>query len=111
MIHQEEKTEGTNFYCCLNKCFLYFILISRVFTYFLLFACVLSHFSPVGLFATLWPTSLLYPWDSPGKNTGVGCHVLLQGISPTQRLNPSLLHPLHWQAGSFPLSPLGKPKV
>ena len=54
MIHQEEKTEGTNFYCCLNKCFLYFILISRVFTYFLLFACVLSHFSPVGLFATLW---------------------------------------------------------
>ena len=81
MIHQEEKTEGTNFYCCLNKCFLYFILISRVFTYFLLFA---SHLSPVGLFATLWPTSLLYPWDSPGKNTGVGCHALLQGIFPTQ---------------------------
>ena len=24
------------------------------------------------------PTMLLYPWDSPGKNTGVGCHVLLQ---------------------------------
>ena len=30
--------------------------------------------------------------DSPGKNTGVGCHVLLQGIFPTQRLNPGLLH-------------------
>ena len=27
----------------------------------------------------LWPTRLLCPWDSPGKNTGVGCHVLLQG--------------------------------
>ena len=30
--------------------------------------------------------------DSPGKNTGVGCHVLLQGIFPTQGSNPSLLH-------------------
>ena len=28
--------------------------------------------------------------DSPGKNTGVGCHALLQGIFPTQRLNPGL---------------------
>ena len=28
--------------------------------------------------------------DSPGKNTGVGCHVLLQGIFPTQGLNPHL---------------------
>ena len=30
--------------------------------------------------------------DSPGKNTGVGCHALLQGIFPTQGLNPSLPH-------------------
>ena len=30
--------------------------------------------------------------DSPGKNTGVGCHSLLQGIFPTQGLNPGLLH-------------------
>ena len=30
--------------------------------------------------------------DSPGKNTGVGCHVLLQGIFPTQGSNPGLLH-------------------
>ena len=29
---------------------------------------------------------------SPGKNTGVGCHALLQGIFPTQGLNPGLLH-------------------
>jgi len=29
---------------------------------------------------------------SPGKNTGVGCHVLLQGIFATQGLNPGLLH-------------------
>ena len=30
--------------------------------------------------------------DSPGKNTGVGCHVLLQGIFPTQGLNSGLPH-------------------
>ena len=30
--------------------------------------------------------------DSPGKNTGVGCHALLQGISSTQGSNPGLLH-------------------
>ena len=35
--------------------------------------------------------------DSPGKNTGVGCHFLLQGIFLTQGLNPQLLH---WQADS-----------
>ena len=29
------------------------------------------------------PTRLLCPWDSVGKNTGVGCHALLQGIFPT----------------------------
>ena len=32
------------------------------------------------------------PWDFPGKNTGVGCHFLLQSIFPTQRLHPCLLH-------------------
>jgi len=40
----------------------------------------------------LWPTRLLCPWDSPGKNTGVGCHFLLQGMFPTQGSNPGLLH-------------------
>ena len=55
------------------------------------------------------PSRLLCPWDSPGKNTGVGYHALLQGIFPTQGSNPSLLYLLHWQAGSFPLVPCGKP--
>ena len=40
----------------------------------------------------LYPTRLLRPWDSPGKNTGVGSHSLLQGIFPTQGLNAGLLH-------------------
>ena len=35
----------------------------------------------------LQPTRLLRPWDPPGKNTSVGCHVLLQGIFLTQELN------------------------
>ena len=38
----------------------------------------------------LEPTMLFCPWNSPGKNTGVGCHFLLQGIFPTQGLNSSL---------------------
>ena len=37
---------------------------------------------------------------SPGKNAGVGCYALLQGIFPTQGSN---LHLLHWQGGSLPL--------
>ena len=41
---------------------------------------------------TLQPTRLLCPWDSPGKNTGVGGHFLLQGIFLTQGSNPHLLH-------------------
>ena len=51
--------------------------------------------SCVRLFATPWtvePTRLRHPWDFPGKNTGVGCHFLLQGIFTTQGSNPGLLH-------------------
>ena len=40
----------------------------------------------------LWLTRLLSPWDSPGNNTEVGCHFLLQCIFPTQWLNLGLLH-------------------
>ena len=38
------------------------------------------------------PTRRLWPWDCPGKNTGVGCHFLLQGIFLTQWLNPRHPH-------------------
>ena len=44
--------------------------------------------------------------DFPGKNTGVGCHFLLQGVFLTQGLNLHLLHLLRWQADSLPLSHL-----
>ena len=43
--------------------------------------------------------------DSPGKNTGMACHALLQGIFPTQGWNLRLLCLLHWQAGSTPTEP------
>ena len=43
----------------------------------------------------LYPTRLLHPQDSPGKDTRVSCQTLLQGIFPTQGSNPGLLCPLH----------------
>ena len=39
------------------------------------------------------PARLFCPWDSPGKNTGVGCRPALQGIFSTQGLNLSLTSP------------------
>ena len=54
----------------------------------------------------LQPAKLLCPWNFSGKNNaGAGCHFLLQGIFLTQRLNPHLLHLLHWQVDTPP----GKP--
>ena len=43
-----------------------------------------------------------------GKNTGVGCHFLLQGIFLTQEWSPDFLHSLHCQADSLPLYHLGE---
>ena len=55
----------------------------------------------------LQPARLLCPWDSPGKNTGVHCHSLLQRIFPTQESNPSLLYCrqilYHWGTREAPL--------
>ena len=45
----------------------------------------------------------------PGKNTGMGCHFLLQEIFPTQGSNLHLFSLLHWQEDSLPLAPPGKP--
>ena len=71
--------------------------------------CVLSH---VQLFVThgpqansLWPTKLFCPWNFPRKNTGAGCHFLLQGSFPIQRVNLCLLRLQNWQVDSLPLAP------
>ena len=76
------------------------LFLSKV-LHFIKYVCMLS---PVQLFAThaLQSTRLLCPWNFPGKNTGVGCHLLLQGIFPIQESKPNLL-----QADSLPLSSLG----
>ena len=62
---------------------------------------------------SLWPMDCNLPGssdhgDSPGKNTGVSCHDLLQGIFPTQGSNLCLSCLLHWQVGSLPLELPGK---
>ena len=49
------------------------------------------------------PPRLLWPWNFPGKNTGVCCHFLLQGIFLTQGLKLHFLLLLHWQVDSLPL--------
>ena len=56
---------------------------------------------------TLWPGSSVHA-DSPGKNIGVSCHALLQGIFPIQGSNPGLLHCRHIL---YHLSHQGNPKI
>ena len=67
------------------------------------YACsVLTFFYP-----GLYPTRFFYPWNFPGKNTGVSCHALLQGIFPSQESNFRHLHLPHWQEDSLLLGHLG----
>ena len=54
--------------------------------------------SPVRLFATAWTVARQAPLTSPGKNTGVGSHSVLQEVFLVHRLNQG---PLHLQADSF----------
>ena len=71
---------------------------------------VLNCFSHSQLFMTLRAIACQapLPWDSPGKNIVAGCNALIQGIIPTQGLNPHFLCLLNWQEGSLPLAPPGK---
>ena len=63
----------------------------------------------VGTASTVLPSKLSeVRWDSPGRNTGMGYHFLLQGLFLTQESNPHLLCLLHGQAGSLPLALPGK---
>ena len=71
------------------------------------FSCsvVSNSLQPYGL----WPNRLLCPRDSPGKNTEVSCHALLQGIFPTQGSNPGLPH-CRWII-IYHLSHQGSPRI
>ena len=73
------------------------------------YAQSLSH---VRLFVTRWTVVRQAPLstDSPGKNTGMGGHALLQGIFLAQGLNPLLLRLLHCRQTFFTAEPLGKPQ-
>ena len=78
--------------------------------------CTAAHQAPLGgiymLYNLFQPPHILRkvklpsPRDFPGKNTGVGCHCLLQIFPTTQGSNP---HVLRWQANSLPLSHQGSP--
>ena len=57
---------------------------------------------------SLWPHGLYSPWNSPGQNTGVGSLSLLQGLFPTQGLNPGLQH-CRWIL--YQLSHQGSPRI
>ena len=67
----------------------------------------------IQLFGTPWTVDhqLSLLWNFPGKNTGVGCHFLLQEIFLIQGLNLYLLHLLHGQVDSLPLHHLENPHV
>ena len=67
------------------------------------FSVVSNSLRPHGLY----PARLLWSWNSPGKNTGVGRHSLLQGIFPAQGLNPGLPH---CRQILYLLSHLGSPR-
>ena len=68
-------------------------------------AQLLSHMQLFAISWT-WATRLFRPWNFPGKNTGMGCHFLLQEILPTQGSNPRLLCLLHCRWILYPLSHL-----
>ena len=106
--------------CFLPPCYLLYTLPvnRRRLLGFLFIHSVLSHcsflkalllllLSCFRLFATLWSEGHQASL-SMGKNTGMGCHFLLQRIFLTQGLNPCLFYLLNWQAGSLPLLPPGE---
>ena len=85
--------------------------ISHAFLHKALCVCVLSRFIHVQLHATPWTIAHQAPLSMgfSRQEYRVGCHFLLQGIFPTQGSDPQLLCLLHWQEGSLPLAPPGKP--
>ena len=84
--------------------------VSWIYFPFFVLICVCAHANLLQSCATLQTAArLLCPRASPGKNTGVGCHALLQEIFPTQGSNLCLLRLLRWQAGSLSLALPGKP--
>ena len=73
-----------------------------------LFVCLVAQLYPILCNPTYCsPPGSSVHGDSPGKSTGVGCHALLQGIFPTQVLNPN---PPHCRRILYHLNHQGSPK-
>ena len=81
------------------------ILMIRVVSYWFYITKSESHSV---VYDSLWLHGLYSPWNSPGQNTGVGICSLLQGIFPTQRLNPGLPH---CRQILYQLSHQGSPRI
>ena len=86
----------------------YHFSVIRLLAHVYVCVCILC---PVRLFVTPWTIAHQAPLSMgfPRQEYRVGCHFLLQGIFPTQGLNPSLSCLLHWQVGSLLAEPPGKP--
>ena len=81
--------------------------LSDFLSFHLLYACMLSHFSCVCLSATLWTIALQSPLlvEFSRQEYWSRLPCAPPGDLPNPELNPNLLHLLHWQAGSLPLTP------
>ena len=92
-VHWAQSSSGRLFSTCkiCRICGAIFLPTSMQFAN--VFVRVLSHFDRVRLWQPcgLKPSRFLCPWDSPCKNTRVGCHAPLQGIFSTHESNPCLL--------------------
>ena len=103
------KEYSTSIKINMNICFVkwktitHYILLSHLHNTAYLLLVLFSHWVVSNSFAMLWSVARLL---CPGKNSGVGCHFLLQGIFPTQGSNQ---HLMHWQVDSLPLSLQGSP--
>ena len=88
-------------YESLKKSYLVFLVL-KLYINGIMLLLLLSHFSRVRLCATQrqQPTRLPYPWDSPGKNTGVACPFLLQCMQACQVI--SVVSDFAWPYGQWP---------
>ena len=91
--------------------YIYIYIYTHTHTYIYIYIYICSVMSDSLWPRGLYPARFLCQWDSPNKNTGVGCHFLIQGMVLTQGLNSCLLCLLHWQMNSLPLASLGKSPV
>ena len=95
-------------FCFLKSSLLYISIYIHINRYKIYGVCSVTSVVSYSLWPSgLQPVRLLCPWDSLGKNTGVGCHAFLQGIFETQGLNSGLLHLIHWRQILYPWSHQG----